>query len=327
MFWAKIIVSLALIIFGAAASLWGVERLSERLVSGKYWLAVLFLAIIGALPELCIGLMANAKGMGIIAFGTPLGSSAINLLLLGGLAAAISPTKPFEPFPIKSAWGVAAAALLLMIIAFVGHWQSQLDVYSIPRLGGVLLLLAFALFIFVSYRAGRAVTDSNSDSPSVCAKLLWPLVFLVMGIVLVAGGAALASSAALSHIVATGASQNAVGIIGLALIAALPEVTAVIYLARQRQTASAFDDLLHSSATNLLFVIGIVALVDAVPAYSALPIDLGIILLGALLVLGAIALGKGKNVSRGEGIALMLFYLLFAFFVLLRQDGSANVIF
>lgn len=327
MFWAKLVVSLVLVIFGAAASLWGIERIAERLAVAKYWLATLLVAIIGALPELCIGLMANAKGMGIIAFGTPLGSSAINLLLLGGLAAAISPTAPYQPFPTRSAWGVAAAALLLMIVAFVGRRQSPLDVYTVPRLGGGALLLAFAFFTFMAYRAHRAVRDSNADEQDSRSKSLWPLVSLAVGIVFVAGGAALASSAALSHIVATGTSQNAVGIIGLALIAALPEATAVIYLARQRQTASAFADLLHSSATNLLVVIGIVALVDAVPAYSALPIDLGVILLGALLVLGAIALGKGKNVSRGEGIALMLFYLLFASFVLLRQDGSANLFF
>lgn len=323
MLWVKVIASLVLIIFGAAASLWGIGRLTARLAKGWFWLATLLTALIGALPELWIGLLANAKGLGLVAFGTPLGSSAINMLLLGGLAATISPTRAYEPFPTKATWGVAAAALLLMVVAYVGRWLSPLGVYTVSRWGGVVLCGAFAGFIFFASTTATA----DSGAPRQNSKLLWPIVFLAVGIALVACGAALAASAATAHIVATGCSQNAIGIIWLALMAALPEATAVIFLAKRRQTAAAFADLMHSSATNLLLIIGIVALVGAIPAYEALPIDLGIILLGALMVLATVALGKGRRVSRGEGIALIAGYLLFAIFVLLRQDSNANLFF
>lgn len=327
MFWAKVLASLILIVFGAAASLWGIGKLVERLATGHRWPFTILLATIGALPEFCIALLANAKGMGLIAFGTPLGSCAINLLLLGGLAAVIHPTKPSEPFPSRVAWGVALAALFLLLVACIGRYQSALGFYTISRWGGLLLILAFALFVLLTSGLKLSARQPTTRNPSPRARLIWPFTFLIVGIALVFCGATLAASTAFSYIVATGASQYMLGVLVLAPVAALPEATAVVFLACHRQTVDAFEDLLHSSVANLLFVIGLVALVHPMPAYTALPFDIAVILLGVLLQLGAIALGKGKRISRGEGIVLMLVYCLFVAFVLLRQEDYSNLFF
>lgn len=322
-----IIMSSILVMLGMAGSIWGISHLSIRYAWGKYWFTGLFIALIGALPELLMSLMANGQGLGVVAFGTPLGSGIVNILLLGGLAATISPTEANKPFPIKGTWGVIIAVLLLMGTAAMGKALSSLHTYTIPRWGGAGLIVAYAAITFLAYREGLS-TPHGAPTPSRAAvKTLWPCLSLMAGITLVGLGAYFAATAALARVAATGSGQNAIGLLGLALIAALPETTAVLYLASRRQTATAFYELLHSTTANLLLILGCAALIAPIPAYDALPADLGFVLLGALLVLGAIALGKGKRVSRGEGIALMLFYCLVAAFVLLRQDWGANLFF
>ena len=95
----NVALSVALIFFGSTCSIWSILRIAERYAWGRFWMVYLPLALIGALPELMMGIMANTRGLGIVAIGTPLGSSIINLLLLGGIASAISPTRAHEPFP------------------------------------------------------------------------------------------------------------------------------------------------------------------------------------------------------------------------------------
>lgn len=323
----EIIACAVLIVFGAAGSIWGTARLSERFAWGRYWIAGLLIAIIGALPELMISLMANAKGLGIVAVGTPIGSSVINVLLLGGLAATICPTRANESFPTRAVWGVAAAIVLLMGVAYAGRILSPLDTFTVTRRGGALLIVSYLATTFLAYRHNDIPADQKQLTSQPQVKILWPSLALLVGIALVAGGAALASAASMEYIKSSGASQEAIGLIGLAFLAALPEITTVIYLAKRQQTATLFSDLMHSTTANLLLILGITALVDPIPASVMLPANLGFVLFGAVLVLAAVSHGKGRRVSRGEGIVLMAFYLVFALFVMLRQDPSANLFF
>ena len=323
----NVALSVALIFFGSTCSIWSILRIAERYARGRFWMVYLPLALIGALPELMMGIMANTRGLGIVAIGTPLGSSIINLLLLGGIASAISPTRAHEPFPTKSAWAIAAASILVMAVAAAGRLQSQLGIYSIPRWGGLLLIAAFAAMTPLMRESNVDNGYSPRHTPKPKVHVLWLVLALVAGVGLVTQGASLTAKIALAYIENSGSAQNAIGLIGLAAIAALPEATASVYLALHKQTATAFSNLMNSTIANLLLILGIVATVAPLPAYDSLPTDLGFTLLGALLVLGAVALGKGRRVSRGEGITLILLYALFALLVLLRQEGSANLFF
>lgn len=335
---ALFFIGMLLIISGSLAVGGLIDRFYQRVGGWRFHLGVPLVALTAALPELTISLMAQWRGMGVVAGAVPIGSAMINVLFLCGLAAAISRTDGQTRYPkLGFLTLILAAGLLLGVgnipsrLADTASWQLSTVGLTISRWGALTLILAYFLISLATVKSSRQPTPRKgecAEAENAPQKLGWRGYLRAgLGFIFVIAGAGLVSRGALLLLQRTTMSQEMLGLFLLAPIAALPELSILLQTRWLGQKPHYFSEFVNSATANLLLVIGCVSLVAPLPLYPNARIDLLFLTAGALLCLATIYIGRGRRISRGEGILLMLGYVAFAIYAAVRQPEVANVFF
>ncbi len=113
----------------------------------EHLIGLTVVAIGTSLPELATSLVAARRKQSDIAIGNVVGSNILNVFLILGLTATLTPI-PFSTRALQDGLIVAAASLLLFIAMFVGT-RHRLD-----RWQGVLLVVIYVVIIGISITGG-----------------------------------------------------------------------------------------------------------------------------------------------------------------------------
>ena len=110
-------------------------------------------------PELAVSVTASLHGSNGIAVGNVVGSNMFNLLMVIGVSALFAPVVVNKTilkvdYPIC----IAATALLAGLTFFCDK--------NLTRVGGIVLLVGFALFLFSTIQRGLAERNQPSDAPA-----------------------------------------------------------------------------------------------------------------------------------------------------------------
>lgn len=134
---------LGLLALGASLLLRGVMTLAQRLGVSEIVIGLTVVAVGTSLPELAASVVAAARREGDIVFGNVIGSNVLNILLVLGLTALVSPVSA-QGVRGADLFALGGSAALLLPLARRGR---QLD-----RVGGAVLLLAYGLYLFTMPR-------------------------------------------------------------------------------------------------------------------------------------------------------------------------------
>lgn len=132
------LVGVAVVIGGALLAIDGIETLCTKIGIPDKVAGLTVLAIGTSLPELITCTTAARKGETDIAIGNIVGACTINILLVTGISATITPlpfTDAGSSFIVDSCIALGAATLLAVLCYLPGH--------KIRRWGGVTMLAAF----------------------------------------------------------------------------------------------------------------------------------------------------------------------------------------
>ena len=143
------VVGLGVVVGGAMLAVEGAKVIAGELGISENIVGLTVVAIGTSLPELITSVMAAKKGETDIAVGNIVGSNIFNILLVGGLSAAVFPL-PFAPegvsFLADGIIALSVAGLLAVFAYMPGHklrkWQ-----------GAIFLLGAIAYYVFTVLRA------------------------------------------------------------------------------------------------------------------------------------------------------------------------------
>lgn len=183
---------------------------------------------------------------------------------------------------------------------------------SITFIEGVvflLLFIAFLVYLFIMSKKGEVQEEGEiKDIP------VWKcLLFMIIGGVIVVKGSDFAVSGASWIARFFGMSERFIGLTIVAFGTSLPELVTSVAAARKGNAGIAIGNIVGSNIFNILFVIGITALICNVPFESKFLIDTAIaIFSGALLWLGTY---KHKELRKPCGIVMLVCYA--AYFVYL----------
>ena len=183
---------------------------------------------------------------------------------------------------------------------------------SITFIEGVvflLLFIAFLVYLFIMSKKGEVQEEGEiKDIP------VWKcLLFMVIGGVMVVKGSDFAVSGASWIARFFGMSERFIGLTIVAFGTSLPELVTSVVAARKGNAGIAIGNIVGSNIFNILFVIGITALICNVPFESKFLIDTAIaIFSGVLLWLGTY---KHKELRKPCGIVMLICYA--AYFVYL----------
>lgn len=318
---------IGILISGSSALVLGALRLAHRRNAGQHLLTAATMALGGALPELIINLLAARQGFSSMALGAVLGSNMANLFLIGGITAIIAPLAVGQGNALRNVPFLIAASVVLLFLSLdgpMGHGSAN----GLSRGDGLTLLTLFALFAY--YQLAQPSPSAGEEAYVMQPQpggTLKSFLLVGGGLAGIALGGLLGVTSGIRMAQSLGIAQSQLGLLFVALLTALPELTTAVVSARSGRPEAMVGGLIGSCVLNLLFVLGLTAAIAGVPLYGQAPTDIALVLGANVLLLLAIHRGRGQRIDRKEGILFVAIYVAFVLYVLLRSDASPRILF
>lgn len=306
----QLIGGFVLLFLGGEGLVRGAVSLAQRLNVSPLLIGATVVAFGTSMPELVVTLQAALRGSTGIAFGNVIGSNIANLLLIFGLAVAISPVlMPRQSALRDGATLIGATALLVVFISFgvLVAWQ------------GALMLVVLGAVTVASYWHERRREGDKSSRHSQEAeerqhlpKPIWLAVLAaLLGLAGVSFGAHLMVGAATIIARGLGITETVIGITVVAVGTSLPELATTVVAAYRKHTEVAIGNVLGSSVFNILAILGVVTVVTPLPVPDEI-MHLDIWVLAGVTGLVIAAMLSGVRLGRPFGAILLLGYAAFA---------------
>ena len=218
--------SLAAVVIVVAASFLAsaADVIASRMGLGRLWVGSLLLAGATSLPELVTAVAAALGGSAELAAGNILGANMLNMSNLAILLAFLGGREVFRQVAPQQTW-VAGSAILLTSVAtlFVAtKIDFKILAVSIPAIA---ILVAYVIISRYLRKFSLEVEESTEEVEEPSHSLMWGwTVFTLAAAGVFVAGPLLAISAE-SIAEATGIGSSFVGVLGLALVTTLPELT------------------------------------------------------------------------------------------------------
>lgn len=255
-------------------------------------------------PEAAVSIAAAIKGNADITIGNIVGSNILNILIILGLAAAIVPL------------AVARSTVRVetpFMIAISGLLQYQGLDGTISLADGAVLVLAFVVYLLYLYTMAmkNKVDDALEEyGYSIGKCLLWTVV----GLALIVAGSYVTVDAATAIAAYAGLSERFIGLTIVALGTSLPELFTSVAAARKGNADIAIGNIVGSNIFNILFVVGLSALIIDIPFAPAFQFDTWVAI-GAAVLLWLCVLPKYR-LQRWMGIVMLACYGAYFYYIL-----------
>ncbi len=258
-------------------------------------------------PEAAVSITAGYHGSNEIAISNLVGSNIFNLLCVAGLSAVITPfivDKDIIKRDYPICLGVMAISVVMCLTGKV-----------VSRLEGIILLVIFISYI--SYLVWQAIKTCEIDKS--LEKPMSPLksvIFILIGIGAIILGGQLVVESAKTIARVFGMSETLIGVTIVAIGTSLPELVTSVVAARKGQSEIAMGNVIGSNLFNLLFVLGMSASFTPIAVIGENIIDAAIMF--GVNALGFIFCFKDKRMERKEGIFLVILYIVYTVYLLMR---------
>jgi len=320
MFWPYIQLGagFVLLIKGADFLVDGATSIARRFHVSDLVIGLTVVAFGTSTPELFVNLMASLKGNADIAVGNVLGSNICNILLILGMSAVIYPLSVSKGTVWKEIPFSLLAAVLLGILA-----NDQLidgDASSVlSRIDGMVLLSFFVIFLYYTFGIAKRVEGMEAHVPSKQFGLPRSLIWICGGLLgLILGGRWIVQGAV--HLATKwGMSESLTGLTIVAVGTSLPELATSAMAAHKRNVEIAVGNVVGSNIFNILFVLGISAIIKPLPFQTRSTLDVGMVILVSLLLFLFMFTGKRRSLDRWEGILFIMLYAGYLTFLVIRN--------
>jgi len=311
------VIGFVLLIFGASWLVEGSLRLARRIGISELAIGLTVVSIGTSVPELVVNVVASLHGSADLAIGNILGSNVANVLLILGVAGAIR-ALPIHDRTILSEVPICLAATLLVGFLANAALFSATHSLTISRIDGLILIAFFGLFLGYVYRTAKeGVVEEVRAEPSQAGQLgAW--VRIVVGVLALTLGGEWVVRGALSIVATLGVSESLVGLTIVAIGTSTPELAASATAAYRGDTDVAVGNVIGSNIFNLLWVLGISALISPLPFDVVSNTDLAIVVASSALLILAMAVGRPNTIDRWEGWLFLVAYVVYLVYIALR---------
>ncbi|MDP1651389.1 MAG: sodium:calcium antiporter [Rhodocyclaceae bacterium] len=293
----------AIVLAGVGGELFlkGVLGTAAALRVPKLLVATSLAAFATSSPELTVSTVAALAGRPEIGLGDALGSNVVNIALLFGLALFFGPIR-VAPRDLGRDFVLALTIpLLTFLFALDG---------TITRHEGAILLLVFAIWLWLLLRAGITSRGSGEfvDVTDAGQRPWLSVVFCIVGLAALILAGRLFVSSATGIATAFGVDAYIVGATVVAIGTSLPELVTVLLARYRGHDDIGVGTLLGSNLYNGMAIVGVAASIHPIQAAPAeVAIALGMGTLSLLLLIP----GRDGIISRARGYLLLASYAVF----------------
>ena len=319
----SVIAGFIVLVWSADKFVEGAASTAKHLGMPSLLIGILIVGFGTSAPEMVVSAIAAMEGNPGLALGNAIGSNIVNIALILGVTALIS------PIVVNSNIVKKEMPLLLGIVLISGYLL--LD-NTLTFAEGIILLLGF--FALVSWSIISALKSKNDtleseiedelveNEMSLKAGIFW----LVLGLVLLIGSSRLLVWGAVGVAHEFGVSDLIIGLTIVALGTSLPELAASVIAARKGEHDIAIGNVVGSNMFNILAVIGIATVIAPM---NNIPLEVlqrdwivMLVLTIALLIMAYGFKNKEGKITRLEGTILVVCYVAYNTYLGLNLTGN-----
>ena len=306
-----LVVGFALLVKGADWFVDGACALSKKLGIPSYIVGLTVVAFGTSLPEAAVSITASISGSNAIAIGNVIGSNIFNTLVVLGASALFAPVLVKKDM-LKRDFPFCIAITVLLAVLLVTLSSGQI---ALTCLDGVILLAVFVLFMIMSVKAGKNSSDEDeSEAKEMSAPKFITLILIGIAGVILGGNLTVEGAKGIAQ--AIGLSETVIGLTVVAIGTSLPELVTSVVAARKNQNDIAVGNVIGSNIFNILFILGFSAVISDLTTDFYAVIDTAV-LIGVMLFTYIISV-VGKKIKRPMGIVMILLYVAYTAYLLLR---------
>ncbi|MFI3199977.1 MAG: calcium/sodium antiporter [Eubacteriales bacterium] len=253
---ALLIVGFGMLVKGADWFVEGAASIANRFGIPQIVIGLTIVALGTSAPEAAISISAALKGSGDLTIGNVLGSNILNVLVILGCTAVITPlvvqanTFRYEiPFVI----------FITLLLTFLGR-DGSVDFGDGIILWG-LLLLFLGYLLYMSKSENMEIEDEDEGKITS----MWQLLLLtVLGVGLIVLGSNVTVNSATQLAQLFGLSDRLIGLTVVAFGTSLPELITSVTAGLKGKADIAIGNIIGSNVFNVLFVAGTAALITPI---------------------------------------------------------------
>ncbi len=282
-------------------------------------------------PEAAVSITGSIQGQNAIALGNVVGSNIFNLMMVIGMSAFIKPLFVKKSILIKEFPFLVLASVLLLVLSNDLIFQGTSETI-LSRGDGLVFLMFFGIFMYYLLEIALVAREESihtslsdvqtRDSNSAVTCISTPSLSksIVMSIIGIAGiviGGKIVVDCASEIAISFGVSQKLVGLTIVSIGTSLPEFVTSVIAASKGESDIALGNVIGSNIFNLLFILGISAFISPMPIDASLFLDI-LIMIVVTIITYIFAIRK-KDISKFEGIVLIIAYVLYMLLVIYRS--------
>lgn len=305
------IIAFAALVRSGSMLVRSMSALSRIFGVSEYTTAFILMAGATSFPELFIGISSAVSGMPELSLGNILGANVLNMTLVLGATALIGGgLRMREPVRGEDVRMIFVLTVIPFLLALDG---------TFGRIDGIILIILFIgylLELFEESRERLALSAGHPFAPMADSGIFRHLAYFFCGIILMLISALAVVYSGTRVALALELPPFLFGVVLLSLGSALPELMFGVRSALLRHGSLGFGNSVGSVVFNLLFILGIVAVISpfAVPDHAAVLWSMGAVSL-LILFVQALIFFKG-GITRSTGAGLLIAYAAFLIYQL-----------
>ncbi len=275
----------------------GAANIAKKLKIPQLVIGLTIVAMGTSAPEAAVSISAALKSNAEITIGNVVGSNILNILIILGISSLITPlivkkSTVFIDIPVT-----IGATVLLFLIGFDGniYWYE-----------GLILLVVFIAYLLILFFNAKKNKEENEEEITEFS-LTKAIIFTILGLVMIIVGSNVTVDSAKVIASAIGLSDRFIGLTIVALGTSLPELFTSVTAAIKKNADIAIGNIVGSCIFNILFIVGITAVITPVPFAESFRIDTFIALYSAVLLLLCVI--KSNKLSFWAGIIMLCSYV------------------
>lgn len=310
LFWIAIgIASLFLVLKSAGYAIGSIIRWAKKTKLSYYFVGLLIVSIGTSLPEIFTSIISSIEGNSELIIGDAIGATIVDITLVLAFVGIVAGSLKIKEKEVNIVpWRIAAVIALPLILAIDGRFS---------RIDGVILVLAFLLYygfnIYSEIRHQKIVKD-------IPFSFVWKEVLIFgFNIAMLIFGVQILVLSSVNISSAIGIPQYIFGALILSICTTSPEFVVELKALVTKSSPIAFGDIFGSVICNTSLVIGLGVLINPIIINRFQFYSVAVFMF--LVTLVSLVIIKRKKITRAEGIALFLTFVIFATLQILNLSG------
>ncbi|MAB24664.1 calcium/sodium antiporter [Pseudomonas neustonica] len=306
---AAVVAGLALLVWSADRFVDGASATANHAGMPPLLIGMLIIGFGTSAPEMVVSALAAGQGNPGLALGNAFGSNITNIALIIGLVAVISPIKVHSQV-VRKELPILLGITLLVGYQLIDGFLSRTDAWIL--LGAFFLIMGWSIFQGLRGRGDSLSQDFEEEVATHAMPLGKAIFWLLLGLVLLIVSSRILVWGAVYIAESMGVSDLIIGLTVVAIGTSLPELASSLAAIRRNEHDLALGNVIGSGLFNTLAVVGIAAGISPL-AVDPLVLQRDWVVMFALtlllLIMGFGSRGKGGEVTRVNGVLLLLAYI------------------